>query len=139
MDAQGEWHDNPVGDDHKSFFSILMTAATGTEYPGAPSARETEFFISEEKSKIDYFGANRRADGTLSYTLSDEPEGTLKLNPRIIKADEHPLLELSDIVAYVCAHAHEVSPKYPFFKEQCMRLAHKMVSVEMFRDGRKTA
>jgi hypothetical protein len=131
----------PVGDDPKGLFGMLMSACTLDDPidPRVPKSTESEIFVSEEASQVRFLGQNRRADSLLShFSEIGTPRGTLhQLTPNIAAANAHPLLEVADVAAYLCAHAHDPEIKFDFFPNQLHRMRHQMTSVRLFEGGSK--
>jgi predicted N-acyltransferase len=48
-----------------------------------------------------------------------------QLNAHVVPADEKPLLQLADIVAYVCSHSLGESADAQFWKQQCARISNR--------------
>lgn len=131
----------PVGNDPKGLFGLLMSICTLDDPVdhNVPKSIESEIFVASERSKVQFLGRAKRADSMLShYSEIGTPEGVLhQLTPNIAEADEHPLLELADIVAYVCTQAHDSDLKFPYFPQQLARMRHRMTFVRMFEGGSK--
>lgn len=73
----------------------------------------------------------RLTDGMYSGFLDiGAPDGyVFQLQPTILNADNEPMLQLADIVAYVCSHAADKSTENTFFREQRDRFRYWSRSV----------
>lgn len=130
-----------VGKDPKALFSLLMMSCTADSPVDTrvPRSSDSQIFVAAERSKVEFLGQTKRADTMLSYYSEiGTSKGILhQVIPNIAEADGHPLLELADIVAYVCAQAEDPERRFSFFPEQLSRMQHRMTFVRMFEGGSK--
>lgn len=125
----------PGTEDPKAHFSHLMMMCT-VDVPGYetfPKAKDTEILLSEEKTKVDYFGSKRRADRLFdNFSEIGAPPGKVfQLDPAIVPANGHPLMELADVAAFIVAHAQDDKPWNSIFRTQLQRLARKYLPADV--------
>lgn len=116
----------PVKVDAKGILSLLMQVCFAVEANGTqgPAAKDCKIFVSEDSTKVEFIGKGRKRADNMYSGFSDigAPEGhVFQLQTTVQKADEHALLQLADIVAYVCSHSRDKSEENRFFREQRSR------------------
>jgi hypothetical protein len=109
--------------------SCFLIPPDGTK---GPPASECEIIISEEKSKTKFLGNQKRqAHGWASgFSAVGAPrDKVFKIEPTIAKSNEHDLLQVADVLAYICSHAISGEDSQAFFKRQLANINHWTSSV----------
>jgi hypothetical protein len=113
----------PVKLDPKGLLSILMQMCFAVPPDGSngPSASDCQIFVSQERTKVEFIGSKRRRADAMYSGFNDigAPTGNVfQLKPTIGDTASEPLLQLADIVSYVCSHSTDESDANSFFREQ---------------------
>jgi Protein of unknown function (DUF3800) len=124
----------PVQLDPKGILGMLMQSCFAVPLDGShgPSASDCRIFVSEDSTKVEFIGERRRRADALYSGYSDvgaPPGNVFQLQPSVVKADSEPILQLADIAAYVCSHAHDATAEGRFFGEQLSRFRYWSRSV----------
>jgi hypothetical protein len=120
----------PVNLDPKGILGLLAQSCFAVPSDGShgPSAELCEIYTAEDPTKISFLGEKRnRADRWYSgFSDIGAPSGQVfRLEPKIIKAIDSPILQLADIAAYICSHAASDDPKdHVSFREMLGRVRY---------------
>lgn len=111
----------------KGILAILMNACCVdiADHFKAPKASDCEVIAAEDKTSIEFIGKDRkRADRHYEFfsAIGAPPGMVYQHKPNLSTILKEPLLQLADIAAYICSHAHRNSLKDTFFKEQLARV-----------------
>ncbi len=99
-----------IGDDEdmkfhvndKSIIILLMQASLSNF-----SLLKTNFYIEKDETKIPFLGKKRRKvyNGAPFFSDIGAPKGMVfRIYPQIVTKNFHPLMQIADVMAYVCSH-----------------------------------
>ncbi|OYD77971.1 UNVERIFIED_ORG: hypothetical protein BDU10_3094 [Burkholderia sp. CF145] len=117
-----------VNADPKSIMAALMNMCiiTPPKDPSIPSPYLWQVIASRDATKVPaLFGDGFRQAHHAVDMFSDigvSAAKSLKLRPVIADVKEEPLLQVADVISYVCAHAIGGDGSDPFWKEQLQRV-----------------
>lgn len=116
----------PVSVEPKGLLGMLAVACfpLGQFDVNGPSAAQCEIFVSEDRTKISFIGERRSRADSLYAGFLDTGTALMQLNAHVVAADADPLLQLADIVAYVCSHAATLDSENGFWREQLARVVN---------------
>lgn len=120
----------PIKYDRKGILGLLMQCCFAVPPDGkkGPPLDKCQIFVSEDYTKINFLGPGRSRADKWYNGVSDigaPPGCVFKLDPVIVKSNEAVLLQVADIFAYICAHAHSKECKNEFFKEAISQVKYK--------------
>ena len=107
----------------KGVIGLLMQACFAVAADGGegPAASESEVFVSADPTKIRFLGDKRYQAhrGYGGFSDVDSPPGQVfDIRPHIVTANrwkEQPLLQVADVLAYICSHADPLLNRDDFF------------------------
>lgn len=123
----------PLKDDPKAIQASLASFCFLTAQDGSqgPHVSDCEVVAAEDSTLAHTFGGKRRRADSLVPSYLDfgmDPNQILYLNPHVLPQGAEPLLEVADVVAYICAHALSAENKYPFWGQQLERIKYRFWS-----------
>jgi len=118
----------------KGLLGLLMQSCFLIPSDGSkgPPASQCQIIISEEKTKTRFLGQQKRKAHRWATGFSDvgAPDGKVfKIEPTVAKANDHELLQVADVLAYICSHAISGEDSQAFFKRQLGRIKYWTRSV----------
>ncbi|MCW8449755.1 nucleoside triphosphate pyrophosphohydrolase family protein [Legionella quinlivanii] len=120
-----------VTPDPKGLLGLLahFSLATPPEDPQIPGYDKCQIIISKDPTKVKLFGSQRRQAHYWSQGFSDigsDGDTVYKMLPLVQEMKETLMLEIADIVSYICSHALDNSTdnKNLFFLEQLNRIKY---------------
>ncbi|MCW8409781.1 hypothetical protein OQJ13_12455 [Legionella sp. PATHC035] len=116
----------PLNPDPKGLLGCLahLSLATPPKDDRVPSYEKCQIIISEDRTKVKFLGEHGRQAHKWSEGFSDigsDGNTVFKMQPVVQKFKENLMLELADIMAYVCSHAIGTHGN-PFFLSQLNRV-----------------
>lgn len=126
----GDYLPQPVNADPKGIMAALMNLCivTPPKDPRIPSPYEWQVIASRDATQVRVpFGigfrqAHRAVD--MDSELEAPAGHAFRLRPIIADAHDQPLLQVADVISYVCAHALDKDNADPFWKEQLSRISN---------------
>jgi len=111
----------PIKYDKKGILGLLMLVCFAVPPDGKkwPTPDKCEIFVSEDYSRIHFLGTKRSRADNYYRGISDigaPPGCVFRLNPVILKSDDATLLQVADILSYICPHAISKKCRNYFFK-----------------------
>jgi hypothetical protein len=109
---------HPVTHDPKAVLGILANACLCQLGPGAS---QCQIIVSQDATKVGFIGPRkRRADNIYSgfSSIGAPNDSVYQFSPKVVRTEDAPLLQLADVAAYLCSHAHCVSRPEGFFHQQ---------------------
>jgi hypothetical protein len=102
--------------------AAMMLAPDGSQ---GPVAADCEIFVSADKTKIPFIGKGSQQAHSMYSGFSEigtPDESVHQLQPHVLRAADHPMLQLADIAAYVCCHAKNDDELNQFHRDQLSRV-----------------
>ncbi|OGT33657.1 MAG: hypothetical protein A3C44_00765 [Gammaproteobacteria bacterium RIFCSPHIGHO2_02_FULL_39_13] len=109
----------------KLFLNILPSLCWQIPSAEFPSVENCYIVASADTTIIKPFGKPGQRADNLNFGYSDInlPANTLsRLSPEIAKTNDHIMLQLADIVAYIFSHSHGENPNIEFYKKLMLHL-----------------
>lgn len=122
-------HTMPVTPDPKGFLGLLMQACfTPVDGRKEPPIHEYQIVVSRDSTPVKFLGARKQQAhnwGRGFSTINAPPNSVFQYDPTIQTAQQTPILEIADVLAYSCAHALTTpcnTPALALFQEQFSRI-----------------
>ncbi|MGJ4748149.1 hypothetical protein ACQV5M_17450 [Leptospira sp. SA-E8] len=128
-----------IKNDPKGILGLLMQgcfAVPGNGQEG-PTAKDTEIFVSSDKTKIKFFGDRKNQAEKLYSGFSDidAPSDVVnRIQPNIIENKDwkqRPLIQLADVFSYVCSHADLKLQNSDYFTDLIKSISYVKKSMEL--------
>ncbi len=97
-------------------------------------AEDCEIYTSSDKTKIKYHGNQKRQADSVNAMLmpqgmASRRHGNVRVKPHYKNGSEESLLQVADVLAYICSHAVRPECTDPFFSIQLQRVKFKLRSI----------
>lgn len=123
----------PANPTSKGLLGLLAQACFAINQDGlqGPLLTECEIVISEDKTKTYFMGEKQRQAHNWCSGFQETHKKVVKLNPIIKASNQEPMLQIADIMSYICSHALSSSKEQNtiFFKRQLERIKYWTRSV----------
>lgn len=111
----------------KYVLGMLAQGCFGVALDGSqgPLANQCEIVVAEDRTLISTGNKSRSQAHKATSGWSDigaMPGQLHRIEPRVSTAVQEPLLEIADVLAYMCSHAFRAGPSRDFYSEQLSRL-----------------
>lgn len=127
----------PMKSDPKAVLALCMQGCFAVPNNGAdgPTAKQCQIYTAADSTMVRFIGRQRKQAHNLykGYIDDKSEDGSVfQLNPQISTAVSTPILQLADIVSYICSRAIRGKESDSFYKKQMNRIVnyvHRTVSL----------